>query len=45
MLGVKNGYPVVPWALVLTSITIRGEGFIKFKSVTYCYFIPPYSAW
>jgi len=23
MLGVKNGYPVVPWALVLTSAPLR----------------------
>jgi len=24
-LGVKNGYPVVPWALVLTSAPLRRD--------------------
>jgi len=44
MLGVKNGYPVVPWALVLTSGTIHRKIFCYLKLVAYRYFVPLHSA-
>ena len=33
MLGVKNGYPVVPWALALTSVPLRSDTLTPLKTL------------